>query len=448
MGVVYRGIDRRLGREVAIKTLTEGIRGDSEMLARFYEEGRKTASFKHPNIVTIFELGDHNGVPFIVMELVDGSPLDKLIGSGEQLPIVDRLRIVEELCSALAYAHRSNVIHRDVKPANIYVQPDGRVKLLDFGIARLEDKKNQDLSITRPGRIIGTLPYMAPERLRDKPLDRRSDIFAAGVVLYQLLAGELPFSGEELELMQRILNDPHPPLSAKCKGIPPGLEAIVDKALAKSPDDRYPSADEMEADLTTAIAEIRQDQAREMLPEAKRLFEAQDLLRAREVLQQLLKIQTRHTEARELLTEIQRQLGLRMRAERIQLIRQQAEGLLASKEFDRSLALLEEGLELDSESVELAKLRQRVEKEKQKQERIRGFLRQADSARREGDYPAAIAAVRKALKVDKLNSKGMMLVGKGGKAGRGEGAAAIRSRRTQLRTLPGCACHPAQGRTP
>ncbi len=410
MGVVYRGIDRRLGREVAIKTLTEGIRGDSEMLARFYEEGRKTASFKHPNIVTIFELGDHNGVPFIVMELVDGSPLDKLIGSGEQLPIVDRLRIVEELCSALAYAHRSNVIHRDVKPANIYVQPDGRVKLLDFGIARLEDKKNQDLSITRPGRIIGTLPYMAPERLRDKPLDRRSDIFAAGVVLYQLLAGELPFSGEELELMQRILNDPHPPLSAKCKGIPPGLEAIVDKALAKSPDDRYPSADEMEADLTTAIAEIRQDQAREMLPEAKRLFEAQDLLRAREVLQQLLKIQTRHTEARELLTEIQRQLGLRMRAERIQLIRQQAEGLLASKEFDRSLALLEEGLELDSESVELAKLRQRVEKEKQKQERIRGFLRQADSARREGDYPAAIAAVRKALKVDKLNSKGMMLV--------------------------------------
>jgi len=110
------------------------------------------------------------------------------------------------------------------------------------------------------------------------------------------------------------------------------------------------------------------------------------------------------------LTEIQRQLGLRMRAERIQLIRQQAEGLLASKEFDRSLALLEEGLELDSESVELAKLRQRVEKEKQKQERIRGFLRQADSARREGDYPAAIAAVRKALKVDKLNSKGMMLV--------------------------------------
>jgi len=128
------------------------------MLSRFYDEGRKTASFKHPNIVTIFELGDDNGIPYIVMELVDGNPLDSLIASDQPIPMVDRLKIVEELCSALAYAHRSNVIHRDVKPANIYVQPDGHVKLLDFGIARLEARKSQDLSITRPGHIIGTLP--------------------------------------------------------------------------------------------------------------------------------------------------------------------------------------------------------------------------------------------------------------------------------------------------
>jgi serine/threonine-protein kinase len=410
MGIVYRGLDRRLGREVAIKTLTENIQGDSEMLSRFYDEGRKTASFKHPNIVTIFELGDDNGIPYIVMELVDGNPLDSLIASDQPIPMVDRLKIVEELCSALAYAHRSNVIHRDVKPANIYVQPDGHVKLLDFGIARLEARKSQDLSITRPGHIIGTLPYMAPERLRDKPLDRRSDIFAAGVVLYQLLAGELPFAGEELELMQRILNEPHPPLSSKCKGIPASLEAIVDRALAKAPDDRYPVADEMAADLATAIAEIKQEMARRLYPEARRYFEAGDLLRARDLLQQLLAIQTRHAEARELLAEIQRQLSLRLRSERILQLRQQAEGLLANKEFDRSLALLDEGLELDADNVELTRLRQRVEKEKQKQERIREFLRQADTARREGDYPAAIAAVKKALKVDKLNSKGMMLV--------------------------------------
>jgi len=410
MGVVYRGIDRHLGREVAIKTLTEGINSDSGMLARFYDEGRKTGSFKHPNIVTVYELGDDNGIPYIVMELVDGDPLDKLISSGQQIPLVERLRIVESVCSALGYAHRHNVVHRDVKPANIFVQPDGLVKLLDFGIARLEERKSQDLSLTRPGLIIGTVPYMAPERLKDKPLDRRSDIFAAGVVLYQLVSGELPFSGDEVVLMQKILNEPHPPLSSRCKICPPSLDAVVDRALAKSPDDRYSTADEMAIDLTSTIAEIQEEQAQELLPEAKRLMEAQDLLRARSALQQLLKIQSKHSEARELLTEIQRQLSLRQREERVQQIRQQAEGLLEEKEFDKSIAMLDEGLELDPANQELIKLRQRVEKAKEKQERIREYLRQADSARREGDYQAAISAVRKALRVDKSNSKGIALV--------------------------------------
>jgi serine/threonine-protein kinase len=410
MGVVYRAVDRYLGREVAIKTLTEGINSDSDMLARFYDEGRKTGSFKHPNIVTVFELGDDNGIPYIVMELVDGDPLDKLIGAEDKLPLVERLRILEEVCSALGYAHRHNVVHRDVKPANIFVQPDGRVKLLDFGIARLEERKSQDLSLTRPGHIIGTVPYMAPERLRDKPLDRRSDIFAAGVVLYQFVSGELPFSGDEVVLMQKILNEPHPPLSTKCKGCPPSLDAIVDRALAKSPDDRYSTADEMAAELTTTIAEIQEEQAQELLPEAKRLMEAQDLLRARAALQQLLKIQSKHPEARELLAEIQRQLSHRLREERIQQIRQEAEGLLNEKEFDKSLAILDEGLELDTANLELTRLRQRVEKAKEKQERIREYLRQADSARRGGDYQAAISAVRKALRVDKSNSKGILLV--------------------------------------
>jgi serine/threonine-protein kinase len=410
MGVVYRCIDRHLGREVAVKTLTEGIKSDSGMLARFYEEGRKTGSFKHPNIVTVFELGDDNGIPYIVMELVDGEPLEKLIGSDEPLPLIERLRIVEDVCSALAYAHRHNVVHRDVKPANIFVQPDGRVKLLDFGIARLEARKSQDLSLTRPGHIIGTVPYMAPERLKDKPLDRRSDIFATGVVLYQFVSGELPFSGDEVVLMQKILNESHPPLSSKCKGCPASLDAIVDRALAKSPDDRYSTADEMAADLTTTIAEIQEEQAQELLPEAKRLLEAQELLRARAALQQLLKIQGKNTEAREMLADIQRQLSQRQREERVQQIRQQAENLMDDKEFDKSLAMLDEGLELDAANQELARLRQRVEKAKEKQERVREYLRQADAARRGGDYQAAISAARKAVRVDKSNSKGMVLV--------------------------------------
>jgi serine/threonine-protein kinase len=410
MGVVYRCKDRRLGREVAIKTLTEGIKGDSGMLARFYEEGRKTGSFRHPNIVTVYELGDDNGTPYIVMELVEGDPLDKLIGAEEQLPLVERLRIMADVCSALGYAHRQNVIHRDVKPANIFVQPDGRVKLLDFGIARLEERTDQGLNLTRPGRILGTITYMAPEQLRDKPMDRRSDIFAAGVVLYQLVSGELPFSGDEIVLIRRILNEPHAPLSGKCKGCPPSLDAIVDRALAKLPEDRYSTADEMAADLTTTIAEIQEEQAKELLPEARRLMEARDLPRARAALQQLLKMQGKNAEARELLAEVQRQLSLRQREEKIQQLRQQAESLVNDKEFDQSLAIVYEGLGLDADNRELIELRQRAEKGREKQERVREYLRQADAARREGDYKAAISAAQEALRVDESNSKGIVLV--------------------------------------
>jgi serine/threonine-protein kinase len=404
MGVVYRGIDKQIGREVAIKTLTQGFMGDATMLARFYEEGRRTGRLKHPNIVTVYDLGDDNGTPYIVMECVEGDPLDKLIRSGSQLSLADRLGILEEVCSALGYAHRNNVIHRDVKPANIFVQPDGSAKLLDFGIARLE-KREQDMSLTRTGHLIGTVPYMAPERLRNEPVDGRSDIFATGVVLYQLVAGQLPFSGADNVLMQKILTEPHPRLSSIRADLPASLEPIIDRALAKAPDDRYSTAEEMAADLAAVIAELRQEQVLEMLPEAQRLMEAGEFTRARGVLHQLLKIDSKHAEARAMLNEIQRHLTQRQREERIQQICQQAEDALSHNRFDQSLSVLESGLELDASNPELVKLREKARKEKDKQDRINGFLLQAETARRKGDFKVAIAAAQKALKVDKSNPR-------------------------------------------
>jgi serine/threonine-protein kinase len=404
MGVVYRGIDKQIGREVAIKTLTQGFLGDANMLARFYEEGRRTGRLKHPNIVTVYDLGDDNGTPYIVMERVEGEPLDKLIRSGAQLSMADRLGIIEEVCSALGYAHRNNVIHRDVKPANIFVQPDGSAKLLDFGIARLE-KRDQDVNLTQTGHLIGTVPYMAPERLRNEAVDGRSDIFAAGVVLYQLVAGQLPFSGGDNVLMQKILNEPHPRLSSIRQDLPASLEPIVDRALAKSPDDRYPTAEEMAADLTAVIAELRQEQVLELLPEAQRLMEAGEFTRARGVLHQLLKIDSKHAEAKTMLAEIQRHLTQRQRDEKIQQICQQAEDALSHNRFDQSLSVLESGLELDASNPELVKLREKARKEKDKQDRINEFLHQIETARRKGDFKTAIAAAQKALKVDKSNPR-------------------------------------------
>lgn len=404
MGVVYRAVDRQIGREVAVKTLTQGVAGDREMLARFYEEGRKTGRLNHPHIVTVYDLGEDNGIPYIVMERVEGDPLDKIIARDMPLSMMDRLRIIEETCSALGYAHSNNVIHRDVKPANIFVQPDGKAKLLDFGIARLE-RRSQDISLTRTGHIIGTVPYMAPERLRDKMIDGRSDIFSMGVVLHQLITGQLPFSGEDYVLMQKILNEPHPPLRDFCANCPEGLQDIVDRALAKSVDDRYQTAEEMAADLRSVIEVLGKEQVVELLPQAQRLVEAEDYTKARVVLQQVLKVHSKHTGARELLSEIQRRIVQKQRDERLRNARMHAEDALSRKDFEQSLQILKEGLEVDPANTMLISLRETVLQEKKKHEQVDALLRQADTARRKGDLKLAIASAQEALSVDKTNSK-------------------------------------------
>jgi serine/threonine-protein kinase len=404
MGVVYRAVDRQIGREVAIKTLTQGVAGDREMLARFYEEGRKTGRLNHPHIVTVYDLGEDNGIPYIVMERVEGDPLDKIIVRDVPLSMMDRLRIVEETCSALGYAHSNNVIHRDVKPANIFVQPDGKAKLLDFGIARLE-RRSQDISLTRTGHIIGTVPYMAPERLRDKMIDGRSDIFSMGVVLHQLITGQLPFSGEDYVLMQKIMHEPHPPLNSFCANCPEGLQDIVDHALAKSVDDRYQTAEEMAADLRSLIEVLGKEQVVELLPEARRLVDAEDFTRARIVLQQVLKVQSKHTGARELLSEIQRRIVQKQRDDRLRTARLHAEDALCRKEFDQSLQILKEALEVDGANTTLLALRETVLQEKKKQEQVEALLRLADTARRKGDFRSAMASAQEALSVDTSNSK-------------------------------------------
>ncbi|KAA6456238.1 hypothetical protein DYQ86_25925 [Acidobacteria bacterium AB60] len=404
MGVVYRALDNQLGREVAIKTLTRGVADDPEMLARFYEEGRKTARLKHPHIVTVYDLGEENGIPYIVMERVEGSSLEKLLRDDSPLSMMDRLRIIAEMCTALGYAHANNVIHRDVKPANIFVQPDGGAKLLDFGIARLE-RRSQELSLTRTGHIVGTVPYIAPERLKDKFIDGRSDIFSIGVVLYQLIAGQLPFNGEDLVLMQKIMNEPHVPIRQLCAYAPIGVGEIVDRSLAKLPDDRYQTAEEMADDLETVMSDLRQQEVLELVPKARQCMESRDLTRARVLLQQVLKVQSKNVEARELLTEVQRQLLRRQRDERLEQIRQQAEEALKIRDFEQGISVVREGLELDSKNVQLLSLRDKLQEEKKRKEQLDELVRTVDNARRKGDYDAAIASAQEALKVDKANSK-------------------------------------------
>lgn len=404
MGVVYRCMDPGIGREVAIKTLTEGFSGDPSMLARFYDEVRITGNLNHPNIVIVYEVGDERGMPYIVMECVKGRPLDKIIASREPMALSDKLRIIEETCSALGYAHQNHVIHRDVKPANIFVLRDGNAKLLDFGIARLE-KRDADAGHTRAGNLIGTIPYMAPERLRGATLDGRSDIFAVGVVLYQLIAGQLPFTGVDTVLMQKILQERHPAMSELGVDCPPALEAIIDRALAKDPDDRYSSAEEMAVELSTITAELRKGEVEELFTQAKDLVQADQLAQARTLLNQVIRIDNKHAAAKELLGHIQVQFTQRKREMTAQQIRQQAEEAFASKRFDQCLAVLEGGSELFTTFPELAVLRDKAQKEREKQGRVNELLTQAEAARRRGNFKVALTQAEKARKIDKTNPR-------------------------------------------
>jgi serine/threonine protein kinase len=271
MGMVYRCLDETLEREVAVKTLTLEGSLDEESRKRFEVEAKAAAKLQHPNIVTVFELGEDRGVSFIAMELLPGVDLEALLRSGETLLLQEKLDIVIQVCRGLAYAHEHRIIHRDIKPSNIRLLDDGTAKIMDFGIAKLGGTQ-----LTKAGMMVGTVHYMSPEQVRGKPLDGRSDVFSLGVILYELLAGRRPFLGEAAtEVLYKIVHDPPPPLDTEIGGLAPRLQEVLDRALAKEPEQRYPSA----ARLADALADVLDAYSR-TLTGVPRAGDAQEAVKA------------------------------------------------------------------------------------------------------------------------------------------------------------------------
>jgi tetratricopeptide (TPR) repeat protein/predicted Ser/Thr protein kinase len=403
MGVVYLAEDKRIRRPVAIKTLTEGFSGQPDMLERFYREAQ-TGILQHPNIVIVYDLGDEDGMPFIVMEYVDGDPLDKLIASGRQISLVEKLSIIEQVCLALGYAHQRGVIHRDVKPANVIVRHDGLAKIVDFGIARMQSS-GPESGLTQTGNVIGTIHYIAPERLKGLPFDGRSDIFSTGVMLYYLLTGQLPFTGEDMTVLQKLVNDPHPPLSTYLANYPPALDTIVDRALAKDPERRYGTAEEFASDLHALGEELKKGQITELFGDAERLTAEQQFGRAREVLLQLVRIDPQHTGARQLLGVVQQNLALLQRAEQVRhLIAEAAEAAAASR-FNEALNSLDQALKLDPENADVKQRLESVKESKRRYDELNTLVSQAESLRERGDWTGALNLAEKALALDQQDSK-------------------------------------------
>src|SRR5271165_3166542 len=210
MGAVYKAIDPRIGRTVAIKVIKGDFAEDPELRKRFDTEARAVGNLQHPNIVVVYEFGEEHGSPYLVMQYLDGTPLNEVIAQRQSLPIIQKLDIIIGVLRALDYAHEHGVIHRDVKPANVHLLKDGSVKLLDFGIAR-----EGNLGQTKSGQVMGTMSYMPPEQMNGEVVDRRGDIFSAGIMLFELLTYSLPFEARDQTaiIVQRLRGDPPPPLS-------------------------------------------------------------------------------------------------------------------------------------------------------------------------------------------------------------------------------------------
>jgi serine/threonine protein kinase len=407
MGVVYRARDARLGRVVAIKMLTEGFSGNTEMLQRFYREASQTGALRHNNIVIVFDAGDQEGEPYIVMEFVEGVPLDKTIKDRIDLPLEVALSIVEQVCLALAYAHHNGVIHRDVKPANVIVQRDGTAKLLDFGIAR--DEARIDQSLTSTGTLVGTPAYMAPERFRGAPIDGRSDIFSAGVLLYQLLTGRLPFDADYPAVIDQILRFQPPAPSELVAECPASLDAIVARALAKSPLERYENADDMALDLHDIAETVTRVHIAELMASAEQHFAEREFNQARTALRKLLRLDSQHLVAKRLLSLVEQRLTQQERERKAQDFTRQAQQASAERDWERGLALCDEALALSPGNMTLVALRKSIVEGKQTQEKVAQLLHESANARKMGELKRAQAHAASAQRLDPHNSQIMAL---------------------------------------
>jgi beta-lactam-binding protein with PASTA domain/predicted Ser/Thr protein kinase len=245
MADVYLAEDEELGRRVAIKILNDRHANDEQFVERFRREAKNAAGLSHPNIVSIYDRGEAEGTYYIAMEYLDGRSLKELLIARGPMPIADAVSYTRQILNALRFAHKKGVVHRDIKPHNVMADPDGRLKVTDFGIARAGASQ-----MTEAGAIVGTAQYLSPEQARGEAVDQRSDLYSVGVVLYEMLTGHVPFTGDTpVEIAMKHLSEAPRPPSTMRPDVSPDLDMIVLRALAKNPDDRFQSAEEMDAEL-------------------------------------------------------------------------------------------------------------------------------------------------------------------------------------------------------
>jgi eukaryotic-like serine/threonine-protein kinase len=401
MGEVLLAQDDVLSRRVAIKRPLKSA--GEEGLARFEREARIAAALKHPNIPAVYDKGVYEDLPYIAMEFVEGDALDKIISSNHPMDLITKLRVIEQVCVGLNYAHQLRVIHRDIKPANIIVQPDGVAKIIDFGIAKEADSTKTNLTAT--SQVIGSLHYIAPERFKGMKIDGRSDLFSVGVMLFKLLTGTEPFTGGEATASYKIVNEAHSSLSAYLHDYPPALDEIIEKSLAKNPEDRYQTGEDFADALHEVVEHLKRSRVGELFSDAERLASESRFDPALELLDEAMRLDPDNTQVRKLRRIVRDRKQKIDRDQRFQDTVIKAEEALAAGRYEEAIAQFKEAQSIDSTSTDVHQKLQWAEERKRRQEFAARALAEAEAVKARGDITGALRILARAVQDDPENKK-------------------------------------------
>jgi eukaryotic-like serine/threonine-protein kinase len=347
-GLVYRAYDPTVGRSVAIKVLTQASK---DTLTRFRNEAMVAGNLRHENLVTVYEYGTHENVPYIAMEYLEGEDLHHIISSHKPLSLLDKCNIMSQVAEGLYCAHKNGVVHRDVKPANIMVLRDGAVKIMDFGIARLMNDR-EATRLTQQGYLIGTLLYMAPEQLAGAEFDSLCDIFAYGVIFYELITGKHPFDAPDARSMMYKLTFEDPrPLKEYAPEIPDALQQVISRIIQRDRELRYQSLKEVQFDTEPIRIDLRRERAASLMAQAQELSEKKQLDPALTVVQECLDLEPGNRAARALREQLLKQIRRRSLQPRIESLLASGEDHLAQRRFSDALQAFELALKLDRDNA-------------------------------------------------------------------------------------------------
>jgi serine/threonine-protein kinase len=394
-GTVFRAFDPTVGRLVAIKVLMS--EAGKDLVTRFRTEATAAGNLRHENIVTIYEFGDDKGVAFIAMEYLEGEDLQQVLASGKPLTLLEKISIMTQAAAGLDCAHRNGVVHRDVKPANIRLLPDGRIKIMDFGIARLVRDAGV-ARLTRRGHLLGTLLYMAPEQLMGSDTDALSDIFAYGVTFYELLTGRHPFQADDpRSVFYKITSEDPELIHDLVPDCPETLDQVIRRALHKDRELRYQTLRDLRVDIEPVLITLRKERAAALVTDAHGLADDRSFEQALALLNEAIDLDSANHAARQLRNSVQTELRRRLVRPRIESLLLKADRFLEEGNHNEAIQALEAALQLDSQDPALQSRLREAQQQRDQTRESRRLLAEARADFAQGSLTPALHKVSEAL---------------------------------------------------